>query len=102
MQSADFLYNKGESPCRKIGMEKANELFYAETGDPEYKEKTSKAKAICHSGQDGAPCQYLSECLGYAIANDEPWVYGGTTEQERTKIRRKIRMNTPRYRVPSS
>ena len=41
-----------------------------------------EAKAIC------ADCPYKVRCLEYALKNHEQGIWGGTTERERTTIRR--------------
>ncbi len=44
--------------------------------------RIEKAKAVC------ATCSVMSECLTFAIANEdfEPHVYGGLTGEERRKV----------------
>lgn len=91
--------SKGDPPCRKIETALANQLYYADPKTPGYKENSEAAKTLCRSN---GGCQYLAECLTYAIEEDEPFVYGGTTEQDRAKLRRKIRMQNPRLRPMTS
>lgn len=54
------------------------EAFFPEKGG-----STREAKRIC----DG--CEVRSECLEYALANDERFgIWGGLSERERRKLRR--------------
>ena len=55
-------------------------LFIPERGD-----NNGFAKAIC------AICPSKQPCLEYAIAHNEPGVWGGTTPRERDQIRRRRR-----------
>lgn len=57
------------------------ELFFPDRG-----ESLAPAKAIC------AECIVADECLEYALANGERFgVWGGTSERERRRIRRRRR-----------
>jgi WhiB family redox-sensing transcriptional regulator len=51
----------------------------------EVAQATAAAKKICHS------CNYISECLEYAVLNKEDGIWGGTTKQERRRIRARRR-----------
>ena len=54
------------------------DIFFPEKGG-----STREAKRIC----DG--CEVRSECLDYALANDERFgIWGGLSERERRKLRR--------------
>ncbi|MBK0417695.1 WhiB family transcriptional regulator [Leucobacter sp. CSA1] len=54
------------------------EAFFPEKGG-----STREAKRICES------CEVRSECLEYALANDERFgIWGGLSERERRKLRR--------------
>jgi len=54
------------------------EAFFPEKGG-----STRDAKRICES------CEVRSECLEYALANDERFgIWGGLSERERRKLRR--------------
>ena len=54
------------------------EAFFPETGG-----STREAKRICEG------CEVRSECLDYALANDERFgIWGGLSERERRKLRR--------------
>lgn len=55
------------------------ESFFPEKGG-----STRDAKKICSS------CEVRSECLEYALANDERFgIWGGLSERERRKLRRR-------------
>ena len=55
------------------------ESFFPEKGG-----STRDAKKICTS------CEVRSECLDYALANDERFgIWGGLSERERRKLRRR-------------
>ena len=45
-------------------------------------ESTAPAKAVC------SRCLVRSECLGYAVENEEHGVWGSTSRQDRERIRR--------------
>ncbi|RRC94996.1 WhiB family transcriptional regulator [Schaalia canis] len=54
------------------------EAFFPEKGG-----STREAKAVCQS------CSVRSECLEYALQNDERFgIWGGMSERERRKLRR--------------
>lgn len=54
-----------------------------ETFFPEKGGSTREAKRIC------AGCEVRSECLDYALANDERFgIWGGLSERERRKLKR--------------
>ncbi|WP_416443780.1 WhiB family transcriptional regulator [Leucobacter sp. HNU] len=54
------------------------EAFFPEKGG-----STREAKRICES------CEVRSECLDYALANDERFgIWGGLSERERRRLRR--------------
>lgn len=57
------------------------EMFFTDRG-----ESTSPAKSICDQ------CVVREECLDYALGNSEKFgIWGGTTEQERRRLRRQRR-----------
>jgi DNA-binding protein WhiA len=47
-------------------------------------ERIAEAKKICST------CSIINRCLEVAIANEEVGIWGGTTEQERHSINRKV------------
>ena len=56
------------------------EAFFPEKGG-----STREAKKVC-SG-----CEVRSECLEYALANDERFgIWGGLSERERRKLKRRV------------
>lgn len=56
------------------------ESFFPEKGG-----STREAKAVCQS------CEVRSECLDYALANDERFgIWGGLSERERRKLKKSI------------
>lgn len=63
-------------PCRRP--EVPTWLFFPGRGD---NETTERAKAVC------ATCPVTAECLDAALANDEPGIWGGTSERERRQMR---------------
>lgn len=61
---------------------KETEMFYPEVGD---KQTAKKAVNICRS------CSVKSECLSYALNNNEKFgVWGGYTTRARRKLRRMV------------
>jgi WhiB family redox-sensing transcriptional regulator len=57
-------------------------IFFPESSDSEWKAKQDKAISICQQ------CPVRIQCLEYAIQNNEPGVWGGTSERERRRIKR--------------
>ena len=65
--------------CAEVG----GELFFPEKGESD---KTRSAKAVCNR------CDVRPECLSYALSlGPIQGVWGGLTEREREKARRKNR-----------
>ena len=63
-----------EAACRDMGPA----VFFVE--------RNSDAKAVC------AGCPVQAECLAYALThNERHGVWGGTSERQRQKLRRKLR-----------
>jgi WhiB family redox-sensing transcriptional regulator len=57
-------------------------IFYPEYGDSSTRGFTAKAKKVC------AACPVVTQCLQYALENDEPHgVWGGTTPYERQRMK---------------
>ena len=71
----------GEPPAwyeRAACIEADADCFFPEKGG-----STREAKRIC------AECEVRTECLAYALANDERFgIWGGTSERERRRLRR--------------
>lgn len=62
---------------------------------PVREEDVGAALAIC------ATCPVQSECLTYALRNEGVGIWGGTTESERRKLRRRYRIKLqPRQGLP--
>jgi len=58
-------------------------LFFPEDGQEEW---VAAARSVCGS------CPVRGECLADALARDEQWgVWGGTSEQDRRRMRRAAR-----------
>lgn len=56
------------------------EAFFPEKGG-----STREAKRVCHG------CTVKTECLEYALANDERFgIWGGLSERERRKLKRVV------------
>lgn len=63
---------RDDALCAEVGID----LFFPEKGEP-----TKDAKAVCQL------CPVRSECLQYALQNDERFgIWGGMSEQERHQI----------------
>ena len=50
----------------------------------------AEAKNVCSS------CSLTVDCLAYALKNNELGVWGGTTEEQRKALRRRVGIPTPR------
>jgi len=68
----------GTQPCAQVDPE----LFFPEVTD---KESTRNAVRICRT------CDFKNPCLEYALQDTYAGVWGGTTEIERKRLRRKAR-----------
>jgi WhiB family redox-sensing transcriptional regulator len=74
VEDDEALAWQGDALCAQTDPE----AFFPEKGG-----STREAKRIC----DG--CEVRSECLDYALANDERFgIWGGLSERERRKLRR--------------
>ena len=69
----------GTQPCIGIG----TELFFPENND-EALELIKVVKPICDS------CKFNAPCLDYALAHDEMGIWGGTTDLDRKRIKRRL------------
>ena len=65
-------------PCRRSDVDP--ETFFP---DPTEYEKIKQAKSLCKQ------CHLTSECLSFAFATRSVGIFGGTTEEERKRIRRR-------------
>jgi hypothetical protein len=70
----------GTQPCREIGPD----LFFAEDNSEAEKLK-ALVKPIC------GKCQFNSECLEWALVNNELGIWAGTTDLDRQRLKRKNR-----------
>ena len=61
------------------------ELFFPTAKGQAAKESTDQAKELCRT------CRFMAPCLSWALAGGDAiaGVWGGTTEQERTRMRRR-------------
>lgn len=69
---------KGDEPCTQVG----GDLFFSPAGATANYIHLNTVKAVC----SGCPMQ--EPCLEYALHTSVSGVWGGTTENERSKIRR--------------
>jgi WhiB family redox-sensing transcriptional regulator len=68
------------SQANCLGIE--TNLFFPDRGS----EMIQQAKAVCHS------CVVREQCLQFALVNSERFgIWGGTSERERKRIRRRAR-----------
>lgn len=51
----------------------------------------AEAAKFCNGTNDGKVCGYKKQCFEMGLYNNEPGVWGGTTEAERDAFRSKIR-----------
>ena len=77
MEFPDF-YVKGPTPCSQ----KDPDMFLPEPDDPHHADLIREAKKVCRG------CPYRAECLAWALENNEPGVWGGTSERDRKKMKR--------------
>lgn len=61
------------------------ELFFPTSLGTAAKEATERAKALCRT------CPLMAPCLSYALSQHVEGVWGGTTEGQRTTMRRRAR-----------
>ena len=70
-----------EAACKYL----PTELFFPIGHGPRAQAQTSVAKAVCNA------CSVRSQCLDYAMAaNAQYGVFGGTSEEERREVRRRV------------
>ena len=58
--------------------------FFPEKGEHEFIIRINYAKRICNN------CLAKQECLEYALSNKVSGIWGGTTENERRQLRKKL------------
>lgn len=79
LQAADLIGNAGEWEERALCAQVDGELFFPDKG-----ESNRPAKRIC------ARCEVRTQCLEYALENDERFgVWGGLSEKERTEEKKR-------------
>ena len=71
---------KREAACRGLGVVESQAIFFPAPG-----ESINEARAIC------SRCPVSRECLHFALSNGCIGVWGGTTDNERRRIRRLAR-----------
>lgn len=81
MDYPDF-YVKGPTPCSQVDPDD----FFADPDQPNSIKTTNAAKKVC------ANCPYIVECLEWALENNEQGVWGGTTRNERRRLRKEARL----------
>jgi WhiB family redox-sensing transcriptional regulator len=70
-----------QARCREVGLH----VFFPEVMPPQEMTATIKAaKRVC------ARCEVINECLAFGI-NEQHGVWGGTTPEERRRLRRHAR-----------
>lgn len=82
--------SKGDPNCREYDPE----LFFPDPEGPNFYYLLKEAKKVCTG------CPYQLECLTYAVKNNDPGVWGGTSEGERAQMRRNRRIALPEPKKP--
>lgn len=98
--SPDILRDKDSGDWRHDAAcrDEDPELFFPPTGDSHpARLQTEEAKAFCKK------CPVIDECLTFSIDNSqEAGVWGGLSEKERQRMKRKnIRLRMPRGAIAS-
>lgn len=65
------------------------DLFFPDPEGPNFAQLMRHAKEVCFT------CPYQLECLKLAVENDEPGVWGGTSQPERRQMKRKNKVEIP-------
>jgi len=65
--------------CRNVS---DPDIFFPEYRDPGANAIVREAKQVCEA------CPYKRVCLTWAVENDEIGIWGGTTERQRTILRK--------------
>lgn len=78
------------TPCADVDPE----LFFPAKGG-----SATKAKQVCNGTGRGDACPILAKCLEWALQHEKEGVWGGTSPEERDKIRRKqgVKVQTVKY-----
>lgn len=78
------------TPCTEVDPE----MFFPPKGGT-----ATRAKKVCNGTGKGDACPILVSCLEWALQHEKEGVWGGTTPEERDKIRKKngTRVKTVKY-----
>jgi WhiB family redox-sensing transcriptional regulator len=76
---------KGPASC----VDHDPDLFFPDPEGPNFYTLIRSAKEVCFT------CPYQLECLEHAAKNDEPGIWGGTSEPERKQMKRRNRVAIP-------
>jgi WhiB family redox-sensing transcriptional regulator len=76
MSYPDF-YSKGPTPCSETDPES----FFPDMEVPGALTRANEAKKVCKG------CPYITECLEYALEHNDDGIWGGTSKNERRKIK---------------
>ena len=77
--------DKGPTACSSYDPD----LFFPDPEGPNFSQLMRHAKEICFT------CPYQLRCLELAVKNDEPGVWGGTSQPERRQMKRKNKIEIP-------
>ena len=72
---------RAQAACRQLGIENAT-IFFPTRGQSS---EVEAAKQVC------ATCPVQDECLGFAVEHHCLGIWGGTSERERARLRRRRR-----------
>jgi WhiB family redox-sensing transcriptional regulator len=76
---------KGPTACSQHDPD----LFFPDTEGPNFYTLIRNAKEVCFT------CPYQLECLEHAVKNNEPGIWGGTSDKERKNMKRSGRVAIP-------
>lgn len=77
--------DKGPTACSTYDPD----MFFPDPEGPNFAHLMRSAKEVCFS------CPYQLECLQLGAENDEPGIWGGTSQPERRQMKRKNRVAIP-------
>lgn len=72
-----------EAACRGLSTEESRAIFFPSRGD-----SIDEARAICQR------CPVTEQCLDFALANNCIGVWAGTSDRQRRKLRRGVRLTS--------
>jgi hypothetical protein len=76
-----------QAKCVLFPADRDHDPWYVDT-----EEESADAKSICLGIDDGRECPLLSECLEFAMINNERFgIWGGKTPEERAALRKERR-----------